>query len=92
VAEVPEGDAELERVARRASGRGLAVCDHTGSRLAAAGAVLALATLGGYLLSVWVGLFGFKEVRTTAGIAAGVIEVGAFAALAGLAARRAPAD
>jgi len=53
--------------------------------------VLALATLGGYLLSVWVGLFGFKEVRTTAGIAAGVIEVGAFAALAGLAARRAPA-
>ena len=41
----------------------------TGSRLAAAaGAVFALATLGGYLLSVWVGLFGFKEVRTTAGI------------------------
>ena len=32
------------------------------------------------------GLFGFKEVRTTAGIAAGVVEVAAFAALAGLAA------
>jgi predicted lipoprotein with Yx(FWY)xxD motif len=54
-----------------------------GSRLAAAaGALFALATLGGYLLSVWVGLFGFREVRTTAGIAAGVIEVAAFAALA----------
>ena len=36
------------------------------SRLAAgAGAGFALATLGGYLLSVWTGLFGFKEVRTT---------------------------
>jgi predicted lipoprotein with Yx(FWY)xxD motif len=59
----------------------------TGSRLAAAaGAGFAVATLGGYLLSVWVGLFGFKEVRTTAGIAAGVIEVAAFAALAILAA------
>src|SRR5437870_7983074 len=48
----------------------------TGSRLAAAaGAGFALATLGGYLLSVWFGLFGFKEVRTTAGIVAGLIEV-----------------
>ena len=57
-----------------------------GSRLAAAaGALFALATLGGYLLSVWVGLFGFREVRTTAGIAAGVIEVAAFAVLAALA-------
>ena len=37
---------------------------------AAAGAGFALATLGGYLLSVWIGLFGFKEVRTTAGIVA----------------------
>jgi predicted lipoprotein with Yx(FWY)xxD motif len=57
-----------------------------GSRLAAAaGALFALATLGGYLLSVWVGLFGFREVRTTAGIAAGIIEVAAFAALAAVA-------
>ncbi len=63
----------------------------TGSRLiAAAGAGFALATLGGYLLSVWIGLFGFKEVRTTAGIVAGVIEVAAFAALAALAAAPAP--
>jgi predicted lipoprotein with Yx(FWY)xxD motif len=59
----------------------------SGARLAAAaGAVFSLATLGGYLLSLWIGLFGFKEVRTTAGIAAGVVEVAAFAALAGLAA------
>jgi predicted lipoprotein with Yx(FWY)xxD motif len=59
----------------------------TASRLAAAaGAAFSLATLGGYLLSLWIGLFGFKEVRTTAGIAAGVVEVAAFAALAGLAA------
>jgi predicted lipoprotein with Yx(FWY)xxD motif len=53
---------------------------------AAAGAVFALSTLGGYLLSVWVGLFGFTEVRTTPGIAAGVIDVAAFAVLAVLAA------
>jgi predicted lipoprotein with Yx(FWY)xxD motif len=58
----------------------------TGSRLiAAAGAGFALATLGGYLLTVWIGLFGFKEIRTTAGTVAGVIEVAAFAALAALA-------
>ncbi len=66
----------------------------TGSRLAAAaGAGFALATLGGYLLSIWFGLFGFKEVRTTAGIVAGVVEVAAFAVLAVLAAYpAAPAD
>ena len=59
----------------------------SGSRLAAAaGAGFALSTLGGYLLSVWIGLFGFTEVRTTAGIIAGVIEVAGFAALAALAA------
>src|SRR5215471_15736985 len=55
----------------------------SGSRVAAAaGAGFAVATLGGYLLSVWVGLFGFTEIRTTAGIAAGAIEVAAFAILA----------
>ena len=58
----------------------------SGSRLAAAaGAGFALATLAGYLLSIWVGLFGFTEVRTTAGIIAGIIEVAAFAVLAFLA-------
>jgi predicted lipoprotein with Yx(FWY)xxD motif len=59
---------------------------------AAAGAAFSLATLGGYLLSLWIGLFGFKEVRTTAGIAAGAVEVAAFAALAGLAAMPAERD
>ncbi len=64
----------------------------TGNRLAAAlGAGFALSTLGGYLLSVQFGLFGFREIRTTAGIAAGIIEVAAFAAFAALAAAPAPA-
>jgi len=35
-----------------------------GRLAAAAGAGFPLATLGGYLLSVWTGLFGFREVRT----------------------------
>src|SRR6202044_1807508 len=55
----------------------------TASPLAAtAGAGFAISTLGGYLLSLWVGLFGFTEVRTTAGIVAGIIDVAAFATLA----------
>jgi predicted lipoprotein with Yx(FWY)xxD motif len=54
----------------------------THSRLAAsASAAFALSTLSAYLLAVWIGLFGFKEVRTRAGIAAGLIEVAAFATL-----------
>jgi predicted lipoprotein with Yx(FWY)xxD motif len=56
----------------------------------AAAAGFCLATLGGYLLTVWIGLFGFKEVRTTAGLVAGLIEVAAFAALAALAIGYAP--
>ena len=63
-----------------------------GSRLIAlGGGVFALAVLGGYILSVWIGLFGFKEVRTTAGIVAGIIEVAAFVALAAYALIPAPA-
>jgi predicted lipoprotein with Yx(FWY)xxD motif len=55
----------------------------TGHRLAyAAGAGFAISTLGGYLLSLKVGLFGFTEVRTTSGIVAGIIDVAAFAVLA----------
>ena len=50
--------------------------------VAALGAGFAIATLAGYLLSIWVGLFGFTEVRTTAGIVAGLIEVATFAVLA----------
>jgi predicted lipoprotein with Yx(FWY)xxD motif len=64
----------------------------TGNRVVAAlGAGFAVATLGGYLLSIWIGLFGFKEVRTTAGIVAGIIEVAAFAVLGLLAVTPAPA-
>jgi predicted lipoprotein with Yx(FWY)xxD motif len=68
---------------------GAAVPLFAGWLTAAAGAGFALATLGGYLLSLWIGLFGFTEVRTTAGITAGVIEVAAFGALALLAAQTA---
>jgi predicted lipoprotein with Yx(FWY)xxD motif len=50
-------------------------------RVAAAAALFAAGTLGGYLLSLRVGLFSFREVRTTAGIVAGVIEIAAFAVL-----------
>ena len=64
----------------------------THSRLAvAASAAFALSTLTAYLLAVWIGLFGFKEVRTRAGIAAGLIEVAAFATLALAAAAAGPA-
>jgi predicted lipoprotein with Yx(FWY)xxD motif len=64
---------------------GAAVLASAARLAAAAGAIFSLATLGGYLLSLWIGLFGFREVRTTAGTAAGIVEVAAFAALAGLA-------
>ena len=65
----------------------------TGSWVAeAAGAGFAVSTLGGYLLSLWVGLFGFTEVRTTAGIWAGIIDVAAFATLTLAAAPRLPAS
>jgi len=53
--------------------------------LAAVGAGYAIATLGGYLLSLWVGLFGFREIRTTAGTVAGILEIAAFGVLLGLA-------
>jgi predicted lipoprotein with Yx(FWY)xxD motif len=63
----------------------------TGDRLiAAAGALFALSTLGGYLISVQFGLFRFREVRTTAGIWAGILEIVAFAVLAVLAALPGP--
>ena len=50
-----------------------------------------MATLGGYLLSLRFGLFGFTEVRTTAGIVAGLIDVAAFATLVLAAAPALPA-
>ena len=36
-------------------------------------ASVALASLGGYLLPVWIGLLGLTEVRATAGLAAGLV-------------------
>jgi predicted lipoprotein with Yx(FWY)xxD motif len=60
--------------------------------IAAAGGGFAVATLGGYLLSLRISLFGFREVRTTAGIVAGVIEVATFAALAGFVLRPTVSD
>lgn len=56
-----------------------------GALVLALGAGFSLATLCGYLITLRFGLFGFKEVRTEAGIAAAVLEIAAFVAL-GLAA------
>ena len=53
--------------------------------VAALGAGFAAVTLGGYLLSIWVGLFGFEEVFTWAGLAAGLVEVAAIGVLGSLA-------
>ena len=53
----------------------------------AAGAGLCLSTLVGYLLALRISLFGFREVRTTAGVAAAVIEIVGFVTLAGFATR-----
>ena len=53
--------------------------------IAVASAGFAIATLGGYLLTVWVGLFGFHEIRSTAGTVAGILEIAAFGVLLGLA-------
>ena len=49
--------------------------------LAGAAALFALATLGGYVLSLEVGLLGFREVPTTPGALAGALEVAAVAML-----------
>lgn len=61
---------------------GVAVLASPSPVASAAGALFALSTLGGYLLSLWFGLFGFREVRTSAGIVAGLIEIAAFGVLA----------
>jgi plastocyanin len=54
--------------------------------VAGLGAGFALATLLGYLISLDHGLFGFREVRTTAGVTAAVIEVACFLLLGWVAA------
>src|SRR5258708_38385561 len=51
----------------------------TGLRLAyASGAAFAIGVLGGYLLSLWIGLFGFTEVRTPPGIRPRIIHLAPF--------------
>jgi predicted lipoprotein with Yx(FWY)xxD motif len=65
-----------------AFGLGVIVLVSRSRLVSAAGAGFAVATLGGYLLSLRTGLFGFREVRTGAGIAAGVMEVLTFVVLA----------
>jgi len=59
----------------------LAIVFLPGPLAPAAGAAFAIATLGGYLLTLWVGLFNFHEVRTTAGVVAGLLEIAAFGIL-----------
>jgi len=49
--------------------------------IAAAGAAFALGTIAAYGVSRATTLFGFHELPTTAGLASGLLEVGAFAAL-----------
>jgi plastocyanin len=46
-----------------------------GRLVAASGALLLAGTLAGYLVSLRYGLFGFHEVQTTAGLAAGAVEI-----------------
>jgi predicted lipoprotein with Yx(FWY)xxD motif len=70
-----------------AFGFGAIILVSAGRLASAAGAGFALTTLGGYLLSLRIGLFGFREVRTVAGIEAAVIEVTIFAVLAAVALR-----
>ncbi len=73
-----------------AFGLGATMLVTTSRLVAAAGAGFAIATLGGYLLSLRISLFGFREIRTTAGIVAGVIEVATVAVLGAYALRPFP--
>jgi len=68
-----------------AFGLALATLVVGGRLIAASGAGFVVSTLAGYELALRVGLFGFREVRTTAGTVAGIIEVTAFIVLATLA-------
>jgi plastocyanin len=61
-----------------------------GALVAFLGAGYSISTLAGYLITLWIGLFGFQEVRTTAGLVAGVIEVAAFGILLYIAAQGIP--
>lgn len=64
---------------------GLIVLTHKSQVVTVSGALLALGTLTGYLFSRAFGIFGFHEVATTAGLAAGLLDCSAFTLLGYLA-------
>ncbi|HUY06546.1 MAG TPA: cupredoxin domain-containing protein [Acidimicrobiales bacterium] len=64
-----------------AIGLGLTLVFQDRALLSAAGAGFILGTLAGYLLSRTIGIFGFHEVSTPAGIVSEVVELFAFALL-----------
>ena len=64
----------------------LPVADRVAGRLvAAAAAGFSLATVGGYLISLQFGMFGFHETQTQAGVVAGIVELVAFVLLGAIA-------
>jgi hypothetical protein len=64
-----------------ALGLGLLIAARPNPLFSGSGALLAIGTLVGYVLSRAVGLFGFHEVATTAGLVAGLLDSTAFCAL-----------
>jgi plastocyanin len=60
---------------------GLVLAIRSDEILSAVGALLAVGTLGGYVVSRSVGMFGFHEVATTAGVTAGLLDTLAFVSL-----------
>jgi plastocyanin len=60
---------------------GLVLAIRSDEILSAGGALLALGTLGGYVVSRAFGMFGFHEVATTAGLTAGLLDTLAFVSL-----------
>jgi plastocyanin len=64
---------------------GLVLAVRGGWLTCASGAGFLASTIGGYLLSRAFGLFGFHEVPTTAGLVAGLVELGGLLALGGAA-------
>jgi len=49
--------------------------------VAGAGALFSVGTLAGFLVTLFHGMFGFKEIRSSIGIVAGIIEIVAFLSL-----------
>ena len=69
---------------------GLVLAIRSDEILSLGGALLAIGTLGGYVVSRAVGMFGFHEVATTAGLSAGLLDTLAFCALGFFATAGAP--